>query len=246
MIVVLIGVAVVLAGALYVIIYSPLAKITNIDITGTKTIDPNTIRNIAKEELSGRSYLVFPNDNMFVVNTDAIQTSILRAGLPLRAVTVRTSYKKITIAIDELQASMRVVGGAGSYILDQQGKVMKVATQGEGDNLIAITFSDPTKTFNIGDIVLSAGQMDFINKLHQYFATQAGIRDQIITIDEPNSALDVMTNEGWYAVFDPDIDLNEQLKSLSAVLATKFDPDTRKTLLYIDARFGDRVFYKTK
>jgi hypothetical protein len=123
---------------------------------------------------------------------------------------------------------------------------MKTADPGEGENLIAISFSDPTKSFNAGDIAISQSQMKFITELHKYFATQAGIHDKLIVIDQPNFAMNVITDEGWYAVFDPDIDLGEQLKSLSSVLAEKFNPDERKNLLYIDARFGDRVFYKTK
>jgi hypothetical protein len=235
-----------LAGAVYAIIYSPFSKISSIEVTGTKTIDPNKIRDIVRKDISGMDHGIFPEDNMDNIDTDRIKNSIIAADLPINSVNVVVNFKTITISVDELEPSMRVAGATQSYILDQEGRVMKIADPGEGDNLIAVSFSDPTKTFSVGDVVLDQAQMQFIMQLHKYFATQAGINDKLIKIDQPNYAMDVMTGEGWYVIFDPDIDLGEQLKSLASVLAGKFNPDARKDLLYIDARFGDRVFYKTK
>jgi hypothetical protein len=245
-IVILVCIFAVLAALIYAIVYSPISKISSIEVTGAKTIDPNKIKDIVRKDISGMDHGFLPEDNIENINTDRIKNSLLNAGLPLRTVDVIVNFKKITIEVSELEASMRVVGASQSYILDQEGRVMKIADPGEGDNLIAVSFSDPTKTFSVGDVALDQAQMQFIMQLHKYFATQAGINDKLITVDQPNYAMNVITSEGWYAIFDPDIDLGEQLKSLASVLVSKFNPDARKDLLYIDARFGDRVFYKTK
>jgi hypothetical protein len=239
-------VVLVLAGSACAVVFSPLARISRIEVKGTKTISSDLVSSVARNEISGFWLGIIPKDNYFFINADRIRDSVLASGLPFRSVDVKTGFKTITVSVTELEASVRVVGGAGSYVLDQDGKVMRVAAPGEGDNLIAVSFSDPNKIFGIGDAILSPSQMNFIIDLHKYFATQAGIHDKIINVDPDNSSLDVVTDEGWYAIFDPDVDLNEQLKSLSSVINGKFGPEARKNLLYIDARFGDRVFYKFK
>ena len=246
MIAILVCVFVILAGLVYVIVYSPVFKISIIEVLGAKTLDQNKLKDIVRKDISGMNYGIFPQNNIFNINTDRIKKTIIGANFPILSVNVTANFKKITVNVEELEASMRVVGATQSYILDQEGRVMKFADPGEGENLIAVSFSSPTKILSVNDVALSQTQMKFIMELHKYFATQAGIVDKIITIDQPNYAVNVVTVEGWYAVFDPDIDLNKQLKALAAVLAGKFSPDLRKSLLYIDARFGDRVFYKTK
>ncbi len=242
----LIGIFIFLAGITYVVIFSPLFKISSIEVVGTKNISVDELREIANRELSNNKFGLLPGDNIFFLNLDDIKKNITSASLLIRSIDVSVHFKKITIKINELEASMRLVQGTTAYILDQEGRIMKIAGVGEGDALVAISFSDSSKVFSVGDIVLSTTQIDFVKNLHKYFATQAGIRDQIIVIDQVNTAFNVMTTEGWYAVFDPDIDLDTQLKSLNSVLVGKFNPEERKNLLYIDTRFGDRIFYKTK
>jgi len=245
LIVLMVFLAAVIAGLIYFFIYSSVFKINKIEVSGNRKIAAQEISELVRNGISGWNG-IFPKDNLFFLDDDQVKNMLMNSGLAIRSVDVKTSFKKLKVAVGEYEAVIRVVGEGESYILDQDGRVMKIADFGEGENLIAISLADKERRFSVGNIVLAGTQMEIINELHKYFATHVGVRDRIMEIDELNATINVVTDEGWYAIFDPDVSLDDQFKTLSLAISNKFTPEERKNILYIDARFGDRVFYKNR
>jgi hypothetical protein len=225
----------------YVFAYSPFLRINKIEITGAQTIDSLRVKMIATQAMAGYDYFVIPRDHFFEVATEGIKNLVLMNFPGLRGVTIEKKFGKIIITVEEREPTYRLIVGDRSYLLDQDGKGLREAKTGEGDNLIAL--SDDSVSFASGASLLPAVWLNGILDLHKYFATQVGVRDQLFRLDRAKGNIETVTTEGWYAVIDPAIDIKSQLNSLSSALIGKFKSDERKKLLYIDVRFGDKIFY---
>jgi hypothetical protein len=229
-------------GFIYVVGYSPLVQINKVTVSGASAADPVRIEAAVSQTLGGYDYYVIPKDNYFSVNTTGVKNFVLAQFPNLISAEVKKKFGQVDVSVTERQPTYRMIIGDNSYLLDQEGKGLAEAAPGEGDALVAL--SSDSADFAVGKPMIQLDWLQAIVNLHKYFATQVGIRDQLFKLDTINGDIEVVTVEGWSAIFDPQNDINNQLKTLTSALAGKFNPDDRKKLLYIDVRFGDKVFYK--
>ena len=227
----------------YVFVYSPLLRLGKVTVSGAVTVDPLTVQMTTVQLVSGYAYLVIPKNHYFYVNPIGLKNFLVAHYPNLLDVKVKKHFGKLEVDVVERQPTYRLIAGDRSFLLDQEGKGLRVAAAGEGDALIAL--SEESAVFDAGKSVIRREWLEAINDLHKYFATQTNVRDQLYKLDPVNDRIEVVTVEGWSAIFDPQSDISDQLKSLTSALAGKFNPSSRKKLLYIDARFGDKVFYQT-
>jgi len=237
------GLAFSAAAIVYAFIYSPLLRLNKIIVNGTTPANAVRIRAAATVATAGYDYFVVPKDHAFMIDTIGVRNLIMAQFPNLISVDVKKKFGHLDITVTERQPTYRLIIGDSSYLLDQEGKGLREAAPGEGDALIAL--SSDSADFGAGKSMIQPEWLQTIIDLHKYFATQVGIRDQLFKLDTINSDIEVVTVEGWSAIFDPQSDIKPQLQTLSSALAGKFSPDERKKLLYIDARFGDKIFYKS-
>ena len=230
-------------GLVYVLVYSPLLRIETVTVSGASATDTVRIKAAASQNLVGYDYYVVPKNNYFYVNTIGINNFVMTQFPNLISVNAKKKFGRLDVAVVPRQPTYRLIIGDKSYLLDQEGEGLREAALGEGDALIAL--SSNSADFAIGKPMIQLAWLRVIIDLHKYFATQVGIRDRLFKLDTINSDIEVITVEGWSAIFDPQSDIKPQLQTLSSALAGKFSPDDRKKLLYIDARFGDKIYYKS-
>ena len=243
MVVFWLGGSLVVGGILfYAFIYSPLFRVGKIEVYGSTQIDPVKIKAAAMQSMAGYEYLIVPKDYYFVIDSMGLRNLLLIKYPMLMDAKVEKGFGTIKINIVDRQPTMRFIIGDKSYLLDQHGYAMREAAAGEGDKLVAI--QNDTAIYAAGKQAVKPEWIKAVFDLHKYFATQVGVRDQLFKIDELNGVIMAVTTEGWYAVIDPLADINDQLKILSSALLGKFNSTDRNKLLYIDVRFGDKVFYK--
>jgi cell division septal protein FtsQ len=226
----------------YVFAYSPLLRLRHVTVSGAATIAPLRIQMVAAQDLGGYEYFVIPKDHYFAVSAIGVKNFIMTQFPDLLAVDVKKHFGRLEVIVTERQPAYRLIIGDRSYLLDQEGKGLREGAAGEGDALIAL--SADNAIFAAGKPMIQPEWLQTVNDLHKYFATLTGVRDQLYKIDPINDDIEVVTVEGWSAIFDPQTDISDQLKTLSSALVGKFNPSSRKKLLYIDARFGDKIFYK--
>jgi hypothetical protein len=237
-----IGIIAAVGLIVYAFVYSPLLRLGKVAVSGAVSVAPLRIKMVAAQALSGYDYFIFPNDHYFAINSLGVKNFIMAQFPNLLAVDVKKHFGRLDVIVTERAPSYRLIIGDRSYLLDQEGKGLREGAAGEGDTLIAL--SDDTAVFAAGKAMIQPEWLQTVNDLHRYFATHVGVRDQLFKLSPIDDDIEVVTVEGWYAVFDPLMNINDQLKTLTSALTGKFNPDTRKKLLYIDARFGDKIFYK--
>jgi len=238
-----IGFIAIVVGIIYVFVYSPFFRISRVTVSGATATDPVRIESVVSQTLGGYDYYIVPKDNYFYVNTIGINNYLMTKFSNLISANAKKKFGRLDVAVVERQPTYRLIIGDKSYFLDQEGKGLCEAAVGEGDALVAL--SNASVDFKAGKPMVQSGWLQAVSDLHKYFATQVGIRDQLYKLDAINSDIEVVTVEGWSAIFDPQSDIKDQLKTLTSALAGKFNRDDRKKLLYIDARFGDKIFYKS-
>jgi cell division septal protein FtsQ len=240
------GTSALFAGtALAGLVYTPVLKIQKIEVSGAKALPKNQIIAAAENAISGYGPYFLPKDFFLAARPENIRQDLSSAFPSVRTFTVERDFKKLSIAIEEREPTIRLIAGDGrSYLLDQDGTGIREATAGEGDKLIAV--SGTGINFVPNAKVLPDNWAQDVQNIHKYFATLVGIRDQSIQIDVLGGITNVITVEGWYAVLDPSADLTKQLKFLSSTVTAKFNPSERKNILYIDPRLGEKIFYKMK
>jgi hypothetical protein len=224
--------------------YSPLLRLDKVEVAGADTVDPVRVKAVVSQTLAGYDYLAIPRNHMLFAHPSGIKNMVLLNFPAIRSVEVKRGFDKVTVMLEEKKPTYRMIVGEKSYLLDQDGAGLREAAPGEGDKLIAL--SQVSLNFAPNVNVMPAELLTAVSDLHKYFATQIGVRDRLFRIDRQNGDIEAETTEGWYAVFDPSIDVKTQLDTLSSALFGKFSPEERKRLSYIDVRFGDRVFYKWK
>lgn len=238
----LVGALILIALVLYGLVYSPLFRINNIVVNGASTVEPVRIQVSAAQLMGGYDYLILPNDYFFIVSPVAIENHLLALYPKLISVDVKKSFNKLSIEVTERKASYRLIIGDKAYILDQEGLGMHEAKPPEGDALVAL--KKDNAVFGTDKRTIDKDWINAANNLHKYFATHVGVRDSLYVIDDNNASIEAVTTEGWYAVIDPTVDIPAQLKILSSALLSKFNSTERQKLLYIDVRFGEKVYYK--
>ncbi len=237
-----VGVLAAAALAVYVFVYSPLLRLGKIAVKGASDIAPLRVQMAAAQALSGYDYFVIPRDHYFRVNALGVKNFIMAQFPNFLGVEVKKHFEQLEVVVIERQPTYRLLIGDSSYLLDQEGKGLRAGAKGEGDALVAL--SADNAIFAAGKTMIQPEWLKAVNDLHKYFATLTGVRDQLYTIDAINDDIAVVTVEGWSAIFDPRADISDQLKTLSSALVGKFNSVSRKKLFYIDARFGDKIFYK--
>jgi len=228
----------------YAFVYSPLLRSDAVTVKGASTVLSVRVAAAAAQTLGGYDYDVIPKDHFFYIDTTSVRNYVLAQFPDLLSVDVQKNIHRLEVTVTERQPTYRFIIGDKSYLLDQQGIGLRIAAPGEGDALIAI--ADSSVQFVAGRAMVAPKWLNTISDLHKYFATHVGIRDQLFKINTADADIALVTVEGWYAIFDPDSDIQPQLQTLSSALGGKFTPQSRKNLSYIDARFGDKIFYLTK
>jgi|GEM_PF-2206716 len=234
------------AGGVYASLYAPLFRVDRVSVEGELTVPAEQLAAAAEQTLAGYVGAVFPRDHLLFIDEESLVTAVNATGHPIRRVTVRKGFRSIILRIEERKPTFRLIEPESSYLLDQDGRVLRLATAGEGEELVALRRQGTAEPLVVGTEAVPPSWSVFVGDLHQHFATHTGVRDRIIVLNIAESTVEAVTVEDWYAIFDPSLELGAQLASLTDTIVGRFGPAERAKLNYIDVRFGDRVFYKWK
>lgn len=128
------------------------------------------------------------------------------------------------------------------FYIDEQGIAFEQAPQTSGSLVLSIKdYSD--REYYLGKQVFKEHLINFILQAKQGLFSDIGLRSLDFSIlSWPAKDLKVVTNEGWYIVFDLETDIKNQILSLKTVLEQKIQD--RGNLEYVDLRIENRIYYK--
>ena len=234
-------------------------NIDNIEVTGNKIIETKMIEEIAKEKISGSYFGIFPKTNFLLYPKRKIAKELEDKFKRLKDISLNVRNLKILeIALSEREGLYTYCGavfpepdnGNKCYFLDNEGYIF-----------------DEAPSFSEGIYLKFYGRIDKENPAGSYFfqslfkkliffketLEKMDIKPVVFYLEEGGDIkvfLASSSQTGPELIFKKDSDFEKVLENLQSVLST--EPLQAKwkskysSLLYIDLRFGNKVYYKFK
>ncbi len=219
-------------------------KVKKIEIYGLVTIQEDEIINKVKNLIEGNVFFIFPRSNMVLIDDDKIVNSIKSINNRIETVDIDTKINNILkINIKERESGYIWCSFAyDCFLMDISGLIFDTSAKSEKDG--KLVFYGRIRTDPIMQKFASKEELDLFAKLSQ------------ILKENKINVLSINTDQfdKTYLITDiGDIILNledkEILKSIDNVLVLIENHQSKNpnTLFnYIDARFGNKLFYKLK
>ncbi len=243
--------AVVALGALALLLaimvglsYIPFLQIRNVAVSGTQTLATSTVANYVESYIAGRYLYVIPKRNIFLYPKDKIASGLLSSFPELRVADVHAGdFHTIEVEVVEREPKALWCANTDCYLMDQEGVVYAPAKSREG----FVEYHGTTQGDRLPRQYLNANQFEalfsLVDALSQKVATSHITR---VSIDN-HADVEADFDNGFtlkFALGDASGDTFERFSV--ALTAGPFLGHTLSEFLYLDLRFGDKLYYKLK
>lgn len=238
-------------------------NINNIEIDGNKVIETKSIKEIVNTELEGKYMWIFPKTNFLIYPKRSIKNALNEKYKRLKDISI--DIQDLTTMKISLLERMAVYTWCGAdplpddiddneikcYLLDNEGFIFDEAPYFSAD---VYTRFYGTKNVNMDNPVGSNFSKDIFNKLTSLKKSLEDINLKIQSFHLPENGDIKMflppksSKNKPYIIFKADVDFDKVGENLQASLNT--DPlqtdfrDKYNSLLYIDLRFNNKVYFK--
>ncbi len=228
----------VVIGWIYTFYFSSFFKIRNVMITGLEVIPNGSIEQLLNAQ----------DKNIFRLNIKKAIAAV-QAAYFIENVTIKKLYpQSLTIAITEKHPSFEFDTSAHNYLLDANGFVLH---EESASGTLRINPSLPlletadNASFAVRDRGIEQKKIEAITFFITNLKTENNIdiAKTVFSAAEPE-VVTFKTTEGFDIITSYREDVKTQLFKLTAFF--KDQGEKRKNLLYINARFVDRVYFKFK
>lgn len=226
---------------IYVVIYSDLFKIKQVDISGLNMIDKAELETLVNHQLDSWRWYLLPQRNLILMDRGLLADRI-NSQYNLKSLTIKKSWNKISIVIEEKISFLIVYNQRNFYFVDEEGRATLIISETEAQqywNEFPL-LNVGEQPITIGDQIISVKMVAFLIKLNE----QLKHKPLPIYGYEARAGEEValVSKQGWRGIFSVDSDPQIALDNLLLVLNEKVEDQIQ--LQYIDVRFGDKVFYK--
>ena len=234
--------------AVYVVLYSDLFMIKQVDLTGLDLIDQNEFRGVVNHELNSFKWRILPRRNQLFFSKDKLIKAI-NNKYNLDELNVNESWHDLSIDLVEKPANV-IIHDANKdlfYFANLDGKIFRGLPNDQVGK-----YWDRFAILNLKNVDLSFGSsiapgrtMNFLIKFNQEIKSNPLPASTTITgyeIGENNDEIVMFTKEGWRVLFDINNGIKPPLQNLATLLQQKLKD--RKGLQYIDLRFGSKIYYQ--
>ncbi len=243
-------------GVIYIFRY-PAWQIRHIEVTGTETLDSELLTDALRRELSGHFLFIIPKGSFFVAHTGPLSRTLAGRFLKIQSLSL-AKYFPDTLRVRVVERRLWGIfcnnfssespetseENASCAYLDTAGYAFESAPDSQGALIIKIR-SDGARPDAGREVVPShAAQkmQDAARGLRERFGVEV-IGYELIS--KLPSEFRVLTDGGFRIYFNFDDDLENTFRVLKALWEEEVR-DKKDRLLYIDARFGNKVFYKLR
>lgn len=243
-------------------------RIKNIMVEGTRVLSQDEIRRIAENALSGSFLFIIPR-NHYVFASSRHLAETLQAEFPrIRTASVKKIFPDgVKIVIEErtewgilcaesgikkleLRATTSVQSITGGEenntcgYIDRGGVLFEYPFEVSG-TLLPVILDDSLAEIREGDAVVSRDTISFFEMAQNRAKRELGvIFIELAIMKEFPDDYRLYSNEGWYALVPRSGDQALWFNPLKALL--EHELKNRAGLEYIDARFGNKLFYKKR
>ncbi len=243
-------------------------NIAEVEVSGNKIIDTNTLRGIVDQQIAGKYFGLFPKTNMLIYPKNSIARELQNKFKRLKDVNLSLGNNKVLeVFLTERTAEYlwcgenlpdeqnQKISYQKCYFLDESGYLFDEAPY-FSDEVYFKFYGLPEQLETITDSFLGQyfQQVNFKQfVLFKNALTDMKIRAVALYVKNNDEAEVLLSKEGSSLnepkiIFRTDIDFQNTLENLDAALKTeplksKFYDDY-SSFLYMDLRFGNKIYYK--
>jgi cell division septal protein FtsQ len=235
-----VGIMLVLIGLMYLILFSGIFTIKNVNIIGAGKMIRPKLQTVTDSYLNSRHWLILSHRNMFMFSKNEWLEHI-GGSYWIDSIDIDRSWPStINIVVVERRAKIVWLTGQNCFNLDDRGVVMEFCSSGD-ESLVKIK-DERANSVKINDIVIDKKSLEFILNLKTKLDPR--LKTDLFTINGDNSTVTVSTFENFEVYFNRELDLDSQARRLWALLDSVDIRAVLPTTQYFDLRFGEKVYYK--
>lgn len=233
---------------------TPSLNISDIEIIGNKVADAEMIKADALKEIAGNYFFLFPKTNIFFYPKNSIKKELESQFKRLKDVNLSVKAGVLQISLTEREPKYTWCGVTAldptlsekCYFMDEDGFIFDEAPYYSGEVYFKFYGSADTGTYfskeNFKQLIYFKDTLTAIGlkPVSLYVGDDGDVKIFLSALNR--------TTTGPYITFKIDADFQKLAENLETALSTepllssfknKYD-----SLLYIDLRFGNKVYYK--
>lgn len=234
-------------------------NINQIVISGNKVLDTELLKKSVEEEIRGHYLWIFPKTNIFFYPKDQIRNSLQESYKRIKDINLSVKDNKILeLSLTEREPKytwcgnepVSSVGDQKCYFIDKDGYIFDEAPYFSGDVYYKfygkVSEENPIGHHffkeNFNNLVVFENTLELIKlkPVSTYVEENGDVRIFLSSLKTSNTKPEI--------IFKIDADIENIAENLQTALTTEpLQTDFKKkysSLLYIDLRYGNKVFYK--
>jgi|GEM_PF-2029182 len=240
------SIIIILLAIVYASLFSSFFSIKHINISGNKLLSEEQLKEKILSALVGRKWYILPENSILFFEVDKIRTAL--DNPKIQNVEISYDYPNyLNIEITEKISTAAWQSQGRWFELDQDGMIINEIARPSQDQL-QITNRNSVQLDKVGDTAISRGELEVIQTIEANFPKLNEVNIILYNIENIKEyKIIAETSENFNLIFSSHVDVMTQLKKLKLFFDTKDreEPGWRKTLEYVDLRFGNtRVYYK--
>lgn len=225
-------------------------RLKNIIVTTTDSSrqDVGIIQDLIKKQWQEKRFAVLSQNFYFAFSSsEAIKN--IRAILAVEDIQIQTFFPSVVrVELKQLPAKVIATAGARFYAVSARGDILKELTDMKtAPNAYPNVFFAAETNFSIGQNIIKEQVVDFLARAHTAMTNLvlSKLADHWEYVEGPRPEVNLKTKEGFIIKFDPFDSPIDEIQNVELFLTQQLKtPAQRKGLEYIDARFGNKLFYK--
>ncbi len=240
----------------YFVFFSDFFQVKEIRISGNQEVHDSDIENNIRNQIFHK-FFFFSSKSIFLVNFKKINEIILKKFPQIAQINLRRKFPDaVIIEIKEREpvgvwcqlhqatsANYQLLSVEDCYLFDEKGIAFKKNDRNI-ESLLFVKDLNKRKEIELGRQVINKKIIKAIQEIKTKLSSiRISIKEFILFSDK---RLNVKTSQGWEVYFNPEKDIDWQIKKLNLVLEKQIPLENRKDLEYIDLRFGNLAPFKYK
>lgn len=220
-------------------------QIQKLSFSGLEVLKEEEIEDEIRRALSGTYFFLIPQSSLFVAHTEALAENLLNKFPRIEDVTVTKKFPDtLEVSIVEKKLFGIFCGRETCAYIDRSGFAYETAPHASGALILKIKSDAPGGIAgqHVVDRQLIERMVFLSEKMQQDLGVVAVGYELVSNVPREIRA---ETNQGFKIFFNRDDDFENVFRVIKKVLTEEIKDKISK-LEYIDARFGNKVFYKMK
>lgn len=225
-------------GVIYLVVFSPLFKITSVRLNSIKYQDQKIVEKIISDYKDG----FILNHNLVTINDSGLKKKI--SEVPgIKSVQISKKYpNELSVNVTERAPAFVWQVLDHKYLVDETGMIWADYEDKFRDSPVVVDIKNiPTE---VGKKPVPSEFSQFVMNVSRDFKTMTGFNISKMEVIDTTSELKVYSSSSWYAYFDTTRSAKNELTNLNRILDEVKKSSKSKTLEYVDLRIDNKIFYK--